>query len=359
MIVSEARLAANRRNALRSTGPKTEEGKQKSRANALKHGLCASVVVAEDAKLVQQRASDWFDALKPQSEFHSWLVDEVAILSIRIDRCERMERRARDVKAMKAELCWEDDRRLDAVRLGGMLARRPDEVIEELRRTPQGCEWLMTRWAMLAHTADVKGAWTPEQSRMAFDLLGTPIEFREGIKPGASLDLDGRMIESAEDPAAVARREIDALKQRREVVEGLDEVNQALAVADLNDEDDPELRRLRRYESTLHRRLRWCLAQLRYESPHRRAHLSLERPRWDAQTEAPTEPAPAPEPEKPKEAWQAVPPNPPFDLEADEVPAPGEVIDLPTILASRREKRLQKAEARRESRRRNLERLRA
>jgi hypothetical protein len=240
---------------------------------------------------------------------------------------------------MKAELCWEDDRRLDAVRLGGLLARRPDEVIEELRRTPQGCEWLMTRWAMLAHTADTKGAWTPEQSRMAFDLLGTPIEFREGIKPGASLDLDGRLIESADDPAAVARREIDTLKQRREVVEGLDQVNQALAVADLNDEDDPELKRLRRYESALHRRLK--------------------RPRWDARPEAPIEPAPAPEPEKPKEFWQVQPPNPPFDLEPDEVPAPGEILDLPAILASRREKKLQKAEARRESRRRKLERLRA
>ena len=114
MIVSEARIAANRRNALRSTGPKTEEGKQKSRANALKHGLCASVVVAEDAKLIQRRASDWFDALKPQNEYHSWLVDEIAIISLRIDRCERMERRSRDLRAMRAELCWEDDRRLDA-----------------------------------------------------------------------------------------------------------------------------------------------------------------------------------------------------------------------------------------------------
>jgi hypothetical protein len=359
MIVSEARLAANRRNAQRSTGPKTEEGKQRSRANALKHGLCASVVVAEDVKLVQQRASDWFDALKPQNEYQSWLVDEVAIISLRIDRCERMERRARDVKAMRAELCWEDDRRLDAVRLGGLLSKRPDEVVEELRRTPQGCEWLMTRWAMLAHTADVKGSWTPEQSRMAFDLLGTPIEFREGMKPGAALDLDGRMIESADDPAAVARREIDALRQRREVVEGLDEVNQALAAADLNDEDDPELKRLRRYESALHRRLRWCLSQLHYESPHRQAHPSLTRPRWDVPAEPAAEPAPKSESEKPKEFWQVVPAHPPFDLEEDEMPAPGESVNIPAILAWRREKKFRKAEARRDGRRRKLERLRA
>jgi hypothetical protein len=217
----------------------------------------------------------------------------------------------------------------------------------------------MTRWAMLAHTADVKGAWTPEQTRLAFDLLGTPVEFREGSKPGASLDLEGRLVESADDPAAVARREIAALKERRELVEGLDEVNQALAIADLDDEDDPELKRLRRYESALHRRLRWCLSQLRYESPHRRPHPSLSRPQWDAQPEPRIEPTPEPRSEKPKEASQVEPPVSPIDREAVEIPAPGEVLEVAAIPASRREQKLQKALARRESRRRKLERLRA
>src|SRR5450432_553348 len=82
MIVSEARIAANRRNSQLSTGPKTPEGKEKSRANALKHGLCASVVVAEDLELVRGRTLEWFHALKPQNEFHIWLIDEIAILSI-------------------------------------------------------------------------------------------------------------------------------------------------------------------------------------------------------------------------------------------------------------------------------------
>jgi hypothetical protein len=167
------------------------------------------------------------------------------------------------------------------------------------------------------------------------------------------------MVESADDPAAVARREIAALKERRELVEGLDEVNQALAIADLNDEDDPELKRLRRYESTLHRRLRWCLAQLRYESPHRQPHPSVTRPKWDVQPDPIVEPAPKAEPEKPKEFWQVKPVNPPIDLEEDEIPAPGERADIPAILASRLEKKLKKAEARRDSRRRKLERLRA
>ena len=218
----------------------------------------------------------------------------------------------------------------------------------------------MTRWAMLAHVADVNRAWTADQSRLAFDLLGTPVEFREGHKPGASLDLDGRLIESADDPAAVARREIAALKQRRELVEGLDEVKQALAVADLDDEDDPELRRLRRYESALHRRLRWCLAQLRYESPHsgppRPRAPEVGRP---AGGRAPSPPRPAGAGDAGgvlagEDAQPAVRPGAGRDPRAGRG---GRHPEDRLRLDARRSVR--KAEARRESRRRKLERLRA
>jgi hypothetical protein len=38
-------IEANRRNALRSTGPNTEDGKRRSRRNALRHGLSAETVI--------------------------------------------------------------------------------------------------------------------------------------------------------------------------------------------------------------------------------------------------------------------------------------------------------------------------
>ena len=117
-----------------------------SRVNSLKHGLCSSVVVAEDADLVMGRIKEWFFTLKPQDEYHSWLVDKIATVSLRIDRAERMERRLRDRRSLTAELAWEDDRLVEVEALGRKVGARPAEVVEQLRRTPVGCDWLVSRW---------------------------------------------------------------------------------------------------------------------------------------------------------------------------------------------------------------------
>ena len=51
-MTSLRQIEANRRNALRSTGPRTEQGKRLSRANAIRHGLTAETIVTsvEDAE---------------------------------------------------------------------------------------------------------------------------------------------------------------------------------------------------------------------------------------------------------------------------------------------------------------------
>ena len=51
-MTSLKQIAANRRNALKSTGPTTQEGKAHSRRNAIRHGLTAETVIGgiEDAE---------------------------------------------------------------------------------------------------------------------------------------------------------------------------------------------------------------------------------------------------------------------------------------------------------------------
>jgi hypothetical protein len=51
-MTSFKQFDANRRNARKSTGPTTEEGKQRSRCKAVRHGLTAETVIGalEDAE---------------------------------------------------------------------------------------------------------------------------------------------------------------------------------------------------------------------------------------------------------------------------------------------------------------------
>ena len=92
-MTSFRQIEANRRNARKSTGPVTEEGKQRSRCNALRHGLTAETVIgaledAEDYKAFEAAIIADYDA---QSAVERELVLRLASLLWRLRRATTME----------------------------------------------------------------------------------------------------------------------------------------------------------------------------------------------------------------------------------------------------------------------------
>jgi hypothetical protein len=92
-MTSYRQIEANRRNALKSTGPKTEAGKQASRCNAVRHGLTAETVInaledAEDYKAFEAAIIADYDA---QSAVERELVLRLASLFWRLRRATTME----------------------------------------------------------------------------------------------------------------------------------------------------------------------------------------------------------------------------------------------------------------------------
>ncbi len=79
--ISQKKLEANRANAQRSTGPKTEQGKKHSRRNPMKHGLLASVLLVEEAEsfgVFRKLLHDLSEEIEPVGEGEWICVEELA-----------------------------------------------------------------------------------------------------------------------------------------------------------------------------------------------------------------------------------------------------------------------------------------
>jgi hypothetical protein len=94
MSISEKRLAANRENAKRSTGPRTQEGKARSSRNAVKHGFRASsfaVVRLEDLDEVEKLKADAVACYKPVNSQELVAVERIAMAQQQIFRGARLD----------------------------------------------------------------------------------------------------------------------------------------------------------------------------------------------------------------------------------------------------------------------------
>jgi hypothetical protein len=92
-LIPEPRTRANRANAMHSTGPRTDSGKQRSSLNALRHGLTAAsaVLPSEDRAAYDAHRRGFFDEYQPATPTETQLEIELADTSWRLNRIPLLE----------------------------------------------------------------------------------------------------------------------------------------------------------------------------------------------------------------------------------------------------------------------------
>ncbi len=207
---SEKKIEANRRNGRKSSGPKSDEGKSRSRLNALKHGMRANLLVlpGEDAEACQGRVDGWIDSLKPRNEAEQYLAERAARISLQLDRIERAhlarltaninnaaagvaqpeaEGEGEDVLTLGWRLFWSTRGPLSLyphTQLGPLPKpgvswsgdvddlNNPGRLVFSLESTAKGCDWLLDRWAELRRLLEQGQPWRSPDKLKATRLLG-------------------------------------------------------------------------------------------------------------------------------------------------------------------------------------------
>ena len=171
---SAARIAANRANAQKSTGPKTPEGKARSAQNAYKHGFRSQAVLLpnEDPQPFFDRLAAWTLYLKPANSTEAHFVRLAVDASWKLDRCRDVDTAVVTELADNAVIT-EDNAQAEEVELwSSQLADNPAGSVRKLRQTGRGCKWLIGRWQQLRWILNRHHGWQPTLVALFFHLLG-------------------------------------------------------------------------------------------------------------------------------------------------------------------------------------------
>jgi len=99
-MATEKQIAANRRNAQKSTGPNTPAGKKRSSRNAIKHGVFSRELVSawEDDKDFRQLLNQLIDDFQPIDTFEMLQVEQMAVSAWKQARLTGIETAALDAR---------------------------------------------------------------------------------------------------------------------------------------------------------------------------------------------------------------------------------------------------------------------
>jgi len=144
--VTEKMAEANRQNAQKSTGPKTEEGKARSSQNAVQHGLLSekiflSSIPEESNEDFQNIKKGLYSAHTPKSDAEALLVQRIVVCHWRLLRAFRYETdcliatRQEAAETQLSEYILPNDHQLDRiVRYEGLIDRQLHRAITQLRQ---------------------------------------------------------------------------------------------------------------------------------------------------------------------------------------------------------------------------------
>jgi len=250
--ISQRKIEANRRNAQKSTGPTSLEGKARCAQNARIHGILAGEVVvrhgdgAEKASDFAQLVTDLHAQLRPQDAIEHVLVDRIAACYWRLRRAQRYE--------------------VGAVREGLDSCKTAlDEPGPNVKEHYAGVRKLEMALAIEKHLnqepAERRQALGDQSPEVALNASTNDLDHRPG--DGSDPSVKEPPAQESEDRFAKmeeAIREYKGLTEHVEKQDALAESRRPLLAALPSDE---QLNRLIRYESMLDRQLHRALAELR------------------------------------------------------------------------------------------------
>jgi hypothetical protein len=153
-MASEKQVEANRANARKSTGPKTAEGRARSRANAWKHGLTAStlIIVGEEPDEFDELRAALIDSYDPQSPWERELVERLAGIFWRLRRVPFWEAAIIDARYVQLE---EEDS--NSHRGVWRAANEPEEEDNGEEEEMSAAEWSVYLGRILLRDASIDG----------------------------------------------------------------------------------------------------------------------------------------------------------------------------------------------------------
>jgi hypothetical protein len=179
MPASEAQILANQANAARSSGPRSEAGRARSRLNATKHGMASQSAAVEATRSpeFEERRAKWAAEQNPVGEAGNWAMDRVIASTFRIERCEHTINEIITEIQQRATLVWDQDRAVEAATIAGRLAKDPVLASRQLQTTWAGVGLLIEAWLGLAAALET-GDWSESEASKALDLLGVAPDLR-------------------------------------------------------------------------------------------------------------------------------------------------------------------------------------